>query len=403
MYEQSMTVALLPKLFTLCLTAVALSQLAGCGQETDGQAGGFPPPAVSVAEVIVRDIIPWEEFTGRIEAKEVVKIHPRVGGVIEEIPYHEGDIVKKGELLFVIDQQPFRAELDRAEAELARAHAQDDLARSEVRRAKNLVKRKLLSQDEYDRRTAAEDQASASVRSAKATLQLARLNLEYTEIRSPIDGRTGRVLVTRGNLVASNPTPDQLTTVLSLDPVYVIFDSDELTYLRYFGKAQPSVGRDEQKKRLVFVGLGNEEGFPREGYLDFVDNRVAPETGTIRLRGVLDNSDYQLTPGLFARVKLLATQSEQTILINERAILTDQDRKYVYVLGDKNSAMRRDIKIGRVFEGFRIVTEGLKPGDQVIVHGIQKIFFPNMPVMPQVIGMGDPPPSPGQAAPEAGH
>ena len=406
MYEQSMTVTfpntILAKHFTLFLTAIVLLLLAGCGQETEGQGGGFPPPAVSVADVIVRDVIPWEEFTGRIEAKEVVQIHPRVGGVIEEIPYHEGDIVKKGELLFVLDQQPFRAELKRAEAELARARAQDDFARSEVHRAINLVKRKLLSQDEYDRRITAEDQAKANVHSAEATVQLARLNLEYTEIRSPIDGRTGRVQVTKGNLVAADPTPDQLTTVLSLDPVYVLFDSDELTYLRYLGKVQQSAGRDEEKKWPVFVGLGNEEGFPHEGYVDFVDNRVVPETGTIRLRGVLDNSDHQLTPGLFARVKLLATQSEQTILINERAILTDQDRKYVYVLGDKNSAMRRNIKIGRSVEGFRIVTEGLKPGEQIIVYGIQKIFFPNMPVMPQVIGMGDPPPSPGHK-PEAGH
>jgi len=409
MLKPSMTVVLSPKVFVpiLVVVAVVVFLFVGSDNETGGQGGGFPPPAVSVAEVIVRDVMPWEEFTGRIEAKEVVKIHPRVGGVIEEISYREGDLVKKGDLLFVLDQQPFRAELNRAEADLARASAQADLARSEVRRAKNLVKRKLLSQDEYDRRIASENQANATVRSAEATSQLARLNLEYTEIRSPIDGRTGRALVTKGNLVASDPTPDQLTTVLSLDPVYVIFDSDELTYLRSFKASQQTDEDGEPQKRIVSIGLGNEDGFPHEGYLDFIDNRVAADTGTIRLRAVLNNNDHQLIPGLFARVKLLATKPVQTFLVDERAILTDQDRKYIYVLGEGNSAMRRDIKIGRTFEGLRIVNQGLNSGDKVIVHGIQKIFFPNAPVMPQMITMGDSPapsgPAPKAGQTEAGH
>jgi len=409
MFKQSITVVSSPKIYVPLLVAIALSLflLKSCGKEQDGQGGGFPPPAVSVAEVIVRDVTPWEEFTGRIEAKEVVQIHPRVGGVIEEIPYREGGIVKKGELLFVIDQQPFHAELNRAEAELARASAQADLARAEIRRAKNLVKRKLLSQGEYDQRVAAENQANANVRSAEATLQLARLNLEYTEIRSPIDGRTGRALVTKGNLVASDPTPDQLTTVLSIDPVYVVFHSDELTYLRYFINEQQTVGPEDEAKRPVYVGLGNEEGFPHQGYLDFVDNQVASQTGTIGLRAVLDNKDMSLIPGLFARVKLLATKPVSTLLIDEQAILTDQDRKYVYILGEGNTAQRRDITIGRSVEGLRMVSTGLKQGDKVIVHGTQKIFYPNAPVKPQMIGMGDPPASPGPAPEasqsEAGH
>ena len=370
--------------------AAAIWLLASCGGEPEEQGGGFGAPSVSVAEVIVREVTPWEEFSGRIEAKEIVQVRPRVGGVIDSIHYREGDIVKQGDLLFVIDQQPFQAEQQRAEAELERAQAQAKLARLESRRAKNLVKRKLLSEDEYDRRIAAENQANANVRSAQATLELARLNLTYTEVRSPIDGRAGRVLVTRGNVVASNSAPDTLTTILSMDPIYVVFDSDELTYLRYFN--QPSSSQDQPDQRKVFIGLGNQQGFPHEGYVDFVDNRVAPTTGTIRLRAVLDNKDHSLVPGLFARVKLLATKPEQAILITDESILTDQDRKYVYVLGEQNQATRRDIEIGRTAEGFRIVTKGLKPGDQVIVHGIQKVFFPNMPVAPQVITMGDPPP-----------
>ena len=366
--------------------------LSGCGKEAEGQdEAPQPPPEVSVAEIVVRDITPWEEFTGRIEAKEIVQIRPRVGGVIEHIKYHEGDMVKKGDLLFIIDQQPFQAELNRAEAELARARAQSELAKAEIQRAKNLVKRNLLSQNEYDQRVAANDQAVANVHSAEATVQLARLNLSYTEIRSPIDGRTGRALVTKGNLVSSSsaPTPDLLTTVLSVDPIYVVFDSDELTYLKFFSNPLDStVG--ESNKRTVFVGLGNEEGFPRKGYVDFIDNRVASNTGTISMRAVLENKDHQLTPGLFARVKLLAAKPVQAILINERAILTDQDRKYVYVLDEKNQALRRDISIGRTIDDLRIVTEGLKRGDQIIVHGIQKVFFPGMQVAPKVIGMNDP-------------
>ena len=387
--------------FSMLILAGSLLLLAACSDQKDGQTGGFPPPAVSVAEVVVRDVTPWEEFTGRIEAKEVVRIHPRVGGVIQEIAYREGDVVQAGDLLFVIDQEPFRAELNRVEAELARARAQAELAKADRKRAKNLVKRKLLSPGEYDQRVAAENQANANVRSAQATVQLARLNMDYTEIRSPIDGRTGRALVTKGNLVASDPTPDQLTTVLSLDPVYVVFDSDELTYLRFFNNQEQQAGQENEAKRPVYVGLGNQEGFTHQGYLDFIDNQVASQTGTIRLRGVLDNKDMLLIPGLFARVKLLATKPLSTLLIDEQAILTDQDRKYVYILGEGNTAQRRDISIGRSVEGLRMVSAGLKPGDKVIVHGTQKIFFPNAPVMPQMIGMGDPPASPG-SAPEAG-
>ena len=401
MHKQLMTVTLSLKAFATLYVAVVLL-LVGCNKEEQAPHGGFPPPAVSVAEVTVREITPWEEFSGRIEAKEVVQIRPRVGGVIERIEYREGDIVKKGDLLFALDQHSIRAELNRAKAELARTHAQAELARVEHLRATNLLKQKLISQDEYDQSVATEHQAKANVRAGEASLRIARLNLGYTEVRSPIDGRTGRALATKGNLVSFSPTPDLLTTVVSLDPVYVVFDSDELTYLRYFSDSQHSAGYNGKEKRIVYVGLGNEEGFPREGYVDFIDNQVNTDTGTIRLRAVLDNKDYLLTPGLFARVKLLGTTPHKAILIDDHAILTDQDRKYVYVLGNENLAMRRDIKIGRKEEGLRVITEGLNPGDQIIVHGIQKVFFPGMPVNPQSISMGDPPPTPG-SKPAAEH
>lgn len=364
---------------------VAAALLAACGRPGEQQ-GGPPPTPVSVAEVAVRDVVPWDEFTGRIESIETVRVSPRVGGVVEEVRYREGALVKKGDPLFSLDARPFRAELAGAEAELARAGAQAELAHNEQQRAKNLFERKLLSQDAYDQRVAAEHQADAELRAAEAAVQIARLNLGYTDIRSPIEGRAGRALATRGNLVASDPTPDVLTTIVSLDPIYVTFDADEMTYLRYAG--------NPARDATVYVGLADENGFPHEGRVDFVDNQVNPQSGTIRMRAVLPNKDHRLTPGLFARVKLLGREPASTLLVDDGAVLTDQDRKFVYVLGQENSAQRRDIAIGRLFEGLRVVTSGLQPGDKIIVHGVQKIFFPGMPVVPQPITMGDPPPAP---------
>lgn len=382
------------------MLAAASALFTACGKETAGpQGGGPPPPSVSVAEVVVRDVTPWDAFTGRIEAMETVQIRPRVAGVVDEVRYREGDIVRKGELLFLIDQRPFRAELARAEAELARAEAQAELARAESARAQNIFERKLLSQDDYDQRVAAAHQAEANRRAAEAALQLARLDLGYTEIRAPIDGRAGRALATRGNLVSSDPTPDVLTTVVSLDPVHVYFEADELTYLRHAGGIRRG---GAQPDTLVNVGLAGEDGFPRQGRVDFVDNQMNPQTGTIRMRAVLDNKDRQLTPGLFARVQLLAPAPVTALLIVDDAILTDQDRKFVYVLGPDNQALRRDITPGQSADGLRIVSAGLAAGDRVIVHGIQKVFFPGMPVVPQTITMGDPAPAPGPMA-GAGH
>lgn len=377
----------------------ALVLFSGCGKGANETAGAPPPPPVSVAEVVARDVVPSDIFNGRIDAVESVQLRPQVGGVIEKVRYREGDLVKKGDLLFVIDQRPFRADLERAEAELARANAQVNLARIERQRAVDLYTRKLISTEEHDQRLATEAQADANVRAAEAAVRLARLNLEYTRIRAPITGRTGRALFTVGNLVASEPNPDVLTTLVSLDPMYVYFDSDELTYLRYASGARQAGGKDQGP--VVFVSVGNETDFPRKGYVDFVDNQVDPRTGTIRLRAVLENKDHQLTPGQFARIKLLASAPVRAMLIDDKAILTDQDRKYVYVLGAENRAMRRDIQIGQIHEGLRNVISGLEAGEKIIVHGVQKVFFPGMPVTPQMITMGDPPPAP--PGPPAGH
>jgi multidrug efflux system membrane fusion protein len=324
---------------------------------------------------------------------EAVQIRPRVAGVIDEVRFTEGHEVEPGDVLFVIDQRPYRAELARAEAELEAARAQVAPARSEAARARTLFEKRNISQEVLDQRVAAEAQVAAGVRAAQAAVDIARLNLEFTEVRSPIAGRTGRALVTKGNLVDAGNT--LLTNVVSLDPVYVYFETDEQVFLR---------STDSQRRGArhpVQVALSNEEGFPHSGVMDFVDNQLNPDTGTITSRAVLDNRDRIFTPGLFARVRVQGGEKQRTVLIDDKSILTDQDRKFVYVLGSDNTAQRRDVKPGRAIDGLRIITEGLMDNDRIIVHGVQKVFFPGMPVDPQLIEMGQPPSVVGATRPTA--
>lgn len=382
------------KLSLVGIATLAAAALAGCSASDAGEAPALPPaPQVSVAQVLAREVAQWDEFTGRVEAAQSVQVRPRVGGYIERVAFAEGQEVAKGDLLYVIDQRPYRAELARAQADLARARAQAQLAQSQAARAANLLEVRAISREEYDERIAGSSQAAAGLRAGEAALDLARLNLEFTEVRSPIAGRAGQALVTEGNLVTAAST--LLTTVVSLDPVYVYFDGDEQTYLRYGELARRGERPSSRDARNpVFVGLANESGFPHEGYVDFVDNQLDPATGTIRARAVLANPERVFSPGLFARVKLIGSGKHAALLIDDKAVLTDQDRKYVYVVDAQNKAQRRDIKVGRLSDGLRVVTEGLAASDRVVVHGVQKIFFPGMPVDPQLIAMGDPPADP---------
>lgn len=383
---------------TLILVAVGLG-LCACEpqQQQPGEGGGMPPPPqVSVAEVLVKDVTPWIETSGRFVAKDSVQIKPRVGGVIESIRFREGAFVKKGSVLFVLDQKPYKVALDRAEAELASSKASAELASVEIERARSLVEDKLIPPEEFDRLVATETSAKADVIAAQAAVKLARLNLDYTTVKSPIDGRVSRAFVTQGNLVASDPTPDVLTTVVSLDPIHVYFGSDEKTYLRFTEQAKRiATNADIKQNPPVFVGLNNESNFPHQGFLDFIDNQIDPNTGSIRLRAVFENSNLNYLPGMFARVKIPEPVQVSSVLIDEQAIITDQDKKFVYTVGEEGKAMRRNIQLGQVIDGLRMVTNGLQAGDKVIVYGTQKVFFPGMPVVPQVIKMGDPPPMPG--------
>src|SRR5712671_6577286 len=377
---------------SLALAGIAVSGAIALSASKVSQAGtaSVAPPTleVSVAEVLSRDINQWDEFTGRIEAEKSVEVRPRVSGYIDHVNFAEGKEVHKGDVLFVIDQRPYRADLARAEAELARAQSESQLTKSQAERASKLLESHVMPQELYDQRAAAAIQAAANVRVAEAAAQTARLQLEWTEVRSPIDGRAGQALITVGNLVSTQPNATLLTTVVSLDPVYVYFQGDEQTYLRYNQMARDgsrSSSRDERSP--VFVGLANEEGFPHHGYVDFINNQLDAATGTIRARAVLDNKDRMFTPGLFARVKLLGSNKYSALLIDEKAVLTDQDRKYVYVLGNDNKAERHNVKLGRSGDGHVVVADGLQRGDRVIVNGAQKIFFPGMQVKPLQVAM----------------
>ena len=352
--------------------------------EAPAEAGALPPPTVSVAKVVEREFQPWDEFTGRISAVETVELRPRVSGYIERVAYEEGSEVRKGDLLFVIDQRRYRAVYDRAVAEFERARSEARLAASELERAETLLAAKAISREEFDARRAASTQGGAAVRAAAAAVDAARLDLQFTEVRSPIDGRAGRALVTVGNLAQADTT--LLTTLVSLDPMHVYFEADEQTFLDYAAAARRGEHRTDASP--VRVGLANEDGFPHAGRVDFVDNQVDARTGTIRARAVVPNPDRTLTPGLFARVQLAGGNRQAALLIDEKAVLTDQDRKYVYVLGPNDVAVRKDVVLGRRDGTLRVVDRGLEPEDVVIVHGVQKVFFAGMPVAPQEIAMG---------------
>jgi len=356
-------------------TAIAL---AGCNRANGASSAAASPPEVGVASVISRPVQEWDEFNGRIEAIDNAQVRPRVSGYIERIAFKEGDPVKRGDLLFEIDPRPYRDALASAQAQLERARATMELARVQNKRAQTLVDAKAISGEEADKRHADVSQSGADVHAAEAAVATAELNLGFTQVRAPVSGRAGRALLTVGNLAQAEQSV--LTSVVSQNPMYVYLDCDEHTYLNYQALARQQ-GRDGSSDP-VRVGLANEDGFPHTGTVDFLNNQLDASTGTIRVRAVLPNTDHSLTPGLFARVQLAGLGSAQAMLIDDKAMLTDQDRKYVYVVGPDDKAVRKDIVTGRLIDGLRVVQSGLDANDKVVVSGMQKIFFPGMPVKP---------------------
>jgi len=320
-----------------------------------------PPTPVDVTTIQTRKVAPQSELTGRTEAIHHVDVRPRVSGYVTAVRYREGGEIAANSVLVTIDARPYQAAFDRASAELARARARVELAHSEAARAEKLLASSAIPRAERDTVASTASQADAELQAATASLSLARLDLEFTQVRAPVAGRAGRAIVNVGDYVAAGTGP--VTNVVSLDPMYVYFTADEATYLKFASHADTA---------KIKVGLADESGFPREGTVDFVDNRLDAATGTILVRAVVSNSDKRLAPGLFTRVQLPEGDPIDVVLVDDKAVLTDQDRKYVYVLvGD--TVQRRDVKLGRIVDGKRVISEGLKAGDRVIVSNIQKV------------------------------
>ncbi|CAI1687446.1 AcrA [Serratia proteamaculans] len=361
--------------FSLRLSAAALLTvlLAGCDNSV-AQNAAPPPPAVSTADVVIKPISQWDAFNGRIEAVQSVQLRPRVSGYIDKVNYTEGDEVKKGQVLFTIDDRTYRAAREQAQAELVRARNQAALARSESGRTEKLIGSQAISTEVWEQRRSSAAQAQSNVLAAQAQFDLAQLNLDFTRVIAPIDGRASRAMITAGNLVTTGDSASVLTTLVSLDKVYVYFDVDEATFLRYQNDGRRTA------KLPVKVGLVGEDGYPHQGTVDFTDNQLNAGTGTIRMRALLENAERRFTPGLFARVQMPGSAVFNAMLINDKSVLTDQDRKFVYIVDKDGKAQRRDIEVGRVADGLRIVQKGLAAGDRVIVDGMQKVFMPGMPV-----------------------
>ena len=375
------------------ISVVALVILSGCG---GGGPPQFPPPGVNVAAVVKKSVTEWDEFSGRIEAVESVELRPRVSGYLAGIHFHEGGEVSKGALLFTIDNREYRAAEQSASANTARAAARVGVARTELARAEKLALVKAASTEELEQRRGELQQAMADRDAAEAQQRQAALNVQFTRISAPITGRIGRAEIRPGNLVSPGTT--LLATLVSQDPVYVSFEGSERLYLKYQKLAREgSRSSSREVRNPVRVGLANEDGYPHTGEMVFVDNRLDPATGSIRARALLPNKDGLFTPGLFARVQLLGSGSQDALLIHERAVLTDQDRKFVYVVSAGNKTVRKDVTLGPQIDGLRVVASGLAEGDLVVINGTSKIFMPGQPVNPFIVPMDQPelqPPAP---------
>ena len=358
-----------------------------------------PPPAalpeIATAKVVSKRVKDWDEYTGRFQAVDSVDVRPRASGYIDEVKFREGQLVQKDDVLFIIDQRPYQAEYDRARAGVELAKSQYELAKLEAARAQKLKDSGAVSREELDTRVSQLNQQEASVAAARATLDSVALMLSFTKVRAPFAGRVSRAEVTRGNLVTGgNEGGTLLTTIVSVDPIYVYFEGDENAYLRYQTMARSgerSSSRDANNP--VRVGLADETDFPHEGTMDFVDNQLDVRTGTIRARAVLSNKEGRFTPGLFARVQLLGSDEYDAVLIDDRAIGTDQNQRFVLVVGANDTLQYRPVQLGRNIDGLRVIRQGLNPDDSIVVSGLQRVR-PGMQIKPV--------PGPMTAAPSRG-
>ncbi len=380
------------------LLAVALAVLAVTGisaavfgvSSTSAQSAPAEPQAtpVSVATVVQSDVTAWDEFSGRLEAVERVDIRSRVAGTIQSVHFREGALVKKGDLLLTIDPAPYAADVERADAQVAAAQARVTQARGEQERSQRLWGEQAISKREFDERTNGKGEADANLRAAQAALQTAQLSLGYTQVRAPVAGRVGKLEVTVGNLVAAGPGAPVLTTLVSVSPIYASFDADEQVVAKALKDVGGNGGPASRNLERIPVQMGTAASTdtPFEGRLQLVDNQVDAKSGTVRARAVFDNKDGQLMPGQFARVRMGQATKATAILINERAVGTDQNKKFVLVVGTDNKAVYREVTLGANINGLRVVKGGLAANERIVVNGLQRIR-PGALVAPQTVEM----------------
>jgi multidrug efflux system membrane fusion protein len=383
----------------LWLAAIALT-IAGAGAavlfDLPRSAQSTPPPnaappvtPVSVAVVEERDVAAWEEFSGRLEAVERVEVRSRVAGAVHAVHFREGALVKQGDLLITIDPAPYAAEVERAEAQVLAAQARLAFAKKEQERAQQLQlsNSSAISQSTVDQRTGAYREAEGNLRAAQAALQSAQLNLGYTEVRAPVAGRVGKLEITVGNLVAAGPGAPVLTTLVSVNPIYASFNAGEQVVLRALKPLGADANAYTQIERIpVQMATTTSNGTPFQGRLQLIDNQVDARSGTVRVRAVFDNADGRLIPGQFARLRMGQAKTEPALMVSERAIGTDQSKKFVFVVDADNKAVYREVTLGASVDGLRVVTSGLRHGERIIVNGLQRVR-PGAPVAPETVAM----------------